>query len=446
MIDIRCKVYFNFAVKLSTNMNRISITFLAILLLAVLSGCGRETAESPLLTLTTNDVEILYPADSEPLTVSDEVLTFTNRSTGEQITVNKGDDVTLLIGLYDCEYSAKAEVDGVESSIYGSANSIVVKNSLMFSLQSYVVTKATDFIIEEIFFAGTLQPTGKSYNGDNYVKLYNPTDHVLYADGVALCESKFTSSQNCTYDPDIRDEAVTVQAVYVVPGSGTEHPVQPGESFIICDAGIDHRSANPNSIDLSAADMEWYDESSSASNVDIDSETVPNLDKWYCYTASFWILHKRGLKSYIIARIPVSKAEYLKDYIYDYEYVIHVAAGDFYMSSSDYKIPNSWVLDGVNCSVVSDHLWNILPPSIDAGWTWCAKTDEDVNKSFHSVRRKMLGLDKNGRRILKDTNNSTNDFNPCVTASLIEEQHGSTDVSGTKATVMTYDGVWSIDK
>ncbi|MBR4482463.1 MAG: DUF4876 domain-containing protein, partial [Paludibacteraceae bacterium] len=56
--------------------------------------------------------------------------------------------------------------------------------------------------------------------------------------------------------------------------------------------------------------------------------------------------------------------------------------------------------------------------------------------------RKMLGLDKDGRRILKDTNNSTNDFNPCVTASLIEEQHGSTDVSGTKATIVTYDGVW----
>ncbi|MBQ2064552.1 MAG: DUF4876 domain-containing protein [Paludibacteraceae bacterium] len=414
-------------------------------MLAVLAGCGRETAEAPLVTLNTNVVEIMYPATSERMTVSDEVLKFTNRSTGEQITVNKGDDVTLLMGLYDCEYSAKAELDGVESSIYGSANSIVVKNSLAFSLQSYMVTKATDFIIEEIFFAGTLQPTGKTYNGDNYVKLYNPTDHVLYADGVAFCESKFTSSQLCTYDPDIRNEAVTVQAVYVVPGSGMEHPVQPGESFLICDVGIDHRVSNPNSIDLSAADMEWYDESSSASNMDIDSETVPNLDKWYCYTASFWILHKRGLKSYIRARIPVSKAEYLKDYIYDYEYIIHVAAGDFYMSSSDYKIPNSWVLDGVNCSVVSDHLWNILPPSIDAGWTWCAKTDEDVNKSFHSVRRKMLGLDKYGRRILKDTNNSTNDFNPCVTASLIEEQHGSTDVNGTKATAVTYDGVWSIE-
>ena len=236
-------------------MNRISITVLAALMLAVLSGCGKRESDSPLVTLNTSGVDIVYPASSEMTRVSDEVLKFTNRSTGEQITVNKGDDVTLLIGLYDCEYSAKAEVDGVESSIYGTANSIVVKNSLGFSLQSYIVTKATDFIIEEIFFAGTLQPTGKSYDGDNYVKLFNPTDHVLYADGVAFCESKFTSSQNCTYDPDVRDEAVTVQAVYVVPGSGTEHPVQPGESFLICDAGIDHRSANPNSIDLSAADM-----------------------------------------------------------------------------------------------------------------------------------------------------------------------------------------------
>ena len=119
-----------------TNMNRISITVLAALMLAVLSGCGKRETDSPLVTLNTSGVDIVYPASSEMTRVSDEVLKFTNRSTGEQITVNKGDDVTLLIGLYDCEYSAKAEVDGVESSIYGTANSIVVKNSLGFSLQN----------------------------------------------------------------------------------------------------------------------------------------------------------------------------------------------------------------------------------------------------------------------------------------------------------------------
>lgn len=388
----------------------------AVLLLA---GCTEKSMDS-LRTYSTGGVEIHYPQAQSGLSVSAETLTFTNKSTGEAVTVSRGDDVTLLIGLYDCNYNASVEIDGVEGTIYGNVASVVIKDSLRFPMQSYLVVKATDFIFEEIFFAGTLQPTGKSYNGDNYIKIFNPTDHVLYADGVAFCESAFTSSLLYQYDPDIREEAMTVQAIYVVPGSGTDHPVEPGGSFLICDTGIDHRVANPNSIDLSHADMEWYDVSSSASNVDIDSETVPNLDKWYCYTASYWILHKRGLKSYALARMQVSKEEYLKNYSYDYDYVIRVAAGDFYMSGSDYKVPNSWIIDGVNCSVVADHKWNILPPSIDAGWTWCAKTDEDTGKSSKSVQRKVLGYDKDGRRILKDTNNSTNDFNPCVTATLID--------------------------
>ena len=129
-----------------------------------------------------------------------------------------------------------------------------------------------------------MQPSGKQYNGDQYVKIYNNTDHVLYADGVSLMESKFITVTKYDYTPDIMKEAMTVQAIYTIPGNGTDHPVQPGESLIICDTGMDHRVANPNSFDLSRADFEWYDESSVPAHMDIDSPTVPNLDKYYCYT------------------------------------------------------------------------------------------------------------------------------------------------------------------
>ena len=36
-----------------------------------------------------------------------------------------------------------------------------------------------DFVIQEIFFTGTLTPAGKQYHGTNYVVLYNGTDRVL---------------------------------------------------------------------------------------------------------------------------------------------------------------------------------------------------------------------------------------------------------------------------
>ena len=134
--------------------------------------------------------------------------------------------------------------------------------------------ESNDLIIAEIFFAGTLRPSGNQYYGDDYVKLYNNTNHVIYADGLTLFETKFTTTEKYDYTPNIMNEAVTVHALYTIPGSGTEHPVQPGEYMLLADTGIDHRQANSNSFDLSHADFEWYDLSTSPSSMDIDSPTV----------------------------------------------------------------------------------------------------------------------------------------------------------------------------
>ena len=312
-------------------------------------------------------------------------------------------------------------------------------------LPVYLSVDKDDFIFEEIFFTGTRRASGSSYIGDTYFKIYNNTDHVLYADGLAICESKFKSTQFYTYTPDIRQDEMTVHAIYVIPGNGTEHPVAPGESLVICDTGIDHRISNPNSFDLSDADFEWYDESTNPSHTDIDSPTVPNLDKWYCYTLTVFVPHNRGFSSFALARIPIGKEAYLSDYYYDYEYTIYVPAGTFPMSGSAYRLPNEWIVDGVNCSVETDRQWNVLPPSIDAGWTHCGAMDSDENRFFKSIRRKMLYLTDDGIKVLKDTNNSTADFNPDCVPSLVEMQHAAIDASGTKAERVTYDGVQPVE-
>jgi len=171
---------------------------------------------------------------------------------------------------------------------------------------------------------------------------------------------------------------------------------------------------------------------------------VPNLDKWYCYTLSFYVLHNRGFSSFALARIPkeISKEQYLKDYWYSYSYTMYLDAGTFYMTQSAYKIPNTWIVDGVNCSVEASRVWNILPPSIDAGWTHCGTIDHDKTRYFKSVRRKCLYLNADGTRHLKDTNNSTEDFNTECVPSVIEEQGTAIWSDGTKATTKTYDGVW----
>ncbi len=66
--------------------------------------------------------------------------------------------------------------------------------------------------------------------------------------------------------------------------------------------------------------------------------------------------------------------------------------------------------------------------------------DHDKSRYFHSVRRKMLYL-RDGKAVLKDTNNSSEDFNPYCTPSEIERQGTAIDIAGTPCTQLTWDGI-----
>lgn len=415
--------------------------------LTLLYGCEKENG----VNYVAVSVIVEYPADLvSPQTVS-ESFEFRNVTTGTVSVFAERNGILLPEGLYDCSYAAEVRYlfgsDTLTASVQGMTRSVQLSPaSSKVTVSSFVLEDKGDFIIQEVFFTGTLYPTGKQYNGTGYVRIYNNTDRVLYADGLAFMESKFSTTQKYDYTPDLLSSHMTVHAIYVIPGSGQEHPVAPGESLILCDTGIDHRLVNPNAFDLSHADFEWYDVSSSPSNLDIDSPTVPNLDKWYCYTNSFFILHNRGFKAWALARIPLDKETFLIENLYEYKYTMVLPAGTFPMSQTAYKVPNEWIVDAVNASVASEYVWNVTDASLDRGYTYCGEIDHDKTRYFKSVRRKLLYKTSDGRCVLKDTNNSTVDFNAGCVPSLIEEQHTAVDANGTPSVTVTYDGVTPVEE
>ncbi len=431
-------------------MNHNPVKYVALLLLWAMIGACTDFGSAG-VQHTDTQLSVTTPEGVKDLQIVSQKVQVTNLSTGTTTTLTTLDNLTLPEGLYDMVYSADVtytaqssynETAQAHGRLTGKAENVQVTGTTTHvKIDTYLSAETDDFIFEEIFFSGTLRSSGLQYYGDSYIKIYNNTDHVLYADGLAFCESKFKSTQYFEYSPDIRKDTMSVWSLYVIPGSGHDHPVLPGHSLIICDTGIDHRTANPNSFDLSAADWEWYDVSTRPDHMDIDSETVPNLDKWYCYTLSFYVLHNRGFTSFALARIPIDKLQYLKDYKYTYKYTMYLPAGTFPMEQDAYKIPNSWIVDGVNCSIEAKRLWNILPPSVDAGWTHCGKIDKDETRYFRSVRRKLQYLNADGTMHLQDTNNSTEDFNTECIPSIIEAQHTAIDAQGTRAITETYDGV-----
>ncbi len=314
----------------------------------------------------------------------------------------------LLMGSYEVHIAATVTYTINGETVAGEMSAFVNKvdllNNSSFPISLSIKAKGNDFIIEEIFFAGTATPEGKQYFGDQYIKLYNPTDRVLYADGLVLADSEFLTVTKIDYTPNIMAEAFTAGSMVQIPGTGTQYPVQPGKSIVIAEQGINHKENNPNSIDLSKADFENF---YPPKVQDVDGVGVTNNINLY----GVFIFHNRGNRSYVIARFPEGTTTTTLQY--DYEYKV----GTKLMQRQALKIPNNWIVDAVNLSTKTGFEWIVTSSSLDSGWAYVANDEKDTSRYGKSVRRKVLS-EKNGKLIFKDTNNSTDDFEILTTPTL----------------------------
>ena len=314
----------------------------------------------------------------------------------------------LLMGSYEVHIAATVTYTINGETVAGEMSAFVNKvdllNNSSFPISLSIKAKGNDFIIEEIFFAGTATPEGKQYFGDQYIKLYNPTDRVLYADGLVLADSEFLTVTKIDYTPNIMAEAFTAGSMVQIPGTGTQYPVQPGKSIVIAEQGINHKENNPNSIDLSKADFENF---YPPRVKDVDGVGVTNNINLH----GIFIFNNRGNRSYVIARFPEGTTTTTLQY--DYEYKV----GTKLMKRQALKIPNNWIVDAVNLSTKTGFEWIVTSSSLDSGWAYVANDEKDTSRYGKSVRRKVLS-EKNGKLIFKDTNNSTDDFEILTTPTL----------------------------
>ena len=394
------------------------ISYVLVFMLFICAGFIACTDDDK-VKITEFTLTLTEPEDLNVTSISDLHVTFKNVNTGKLTTntmTGTTGKITLNEGLYNITVEGKmnyiVDEKTVEGQVKGYKESVnLVGTTSADNIKLFLFNSKADFVIEEVYFAGSTTPEGKQYLADQYIKIYNNSDSVLYADGLVILESAFKTSQKYDYTPDVMSQAMVVQSVYAIPGNGKDYPIQPGESLLICDKAIDHREANSNSFDLSNADFEWYDDSDK--NPDIDNPQVTNLDKIYRSSLTTWSLHTQGLCTDAIARLQVNKETFLKDYRYHADYIFINP-----MTIDRYQVPNAWIIDAVNISNKAQYAWNVVDASLDMGFTYCGEVASDKNRYNKSVRRKVLSTTPDGRKILKDTNNSTEDFEAKATPSL----------------------------
>lgn len=399
---------------------RMILFFLVLTGLLWFTSCSDDDPDG--VKTTEMALTVTDPENLEGVSLSDLKVEFSERNTGVKTTLEGFVDHTLTKSLPQGTYDIAVEgtisytLDGKTQTAKVRASkeaNVIIGDNLSLSLPLSLVLETSDFLIQEIFFSGTLTPEGKQYDGDKYIKIYNNTDSVLYADGLVIGESEFLTVTKQEYRPDIMSSDVAVGSLIQIPGSGKDYPVEPGQSILIVDNAINHLEYNSQSMDLTKANFEWYSESLGG---ETDNPSVPNMTNLY----SRMVMHNRGFKSYVLARIPVSNEAYLTDYPYHYEYDFVFSGVIYPMDGDCYKIPNEWVLDAVNLSVEAEFQWIVTSPSLDMGWSHCGNKDKDPDRYGKSVRRKELSKTADGRVILKDTNNSTVDFTPDAKPSLMK--------------------------
>lgn len=288
--------------------------------------------------------------------------------------------------------------------------------------------KAGELVIEEIYYSGTLIPGAENASDDQYIKLTNVSDHTVYADRVLFVMNYIMGDKTdvgAYYEYPELEDGLAVNDMYLIPGKGTDHAIKPGESVVLALAALDYKESrtegegedektvegNPDALDLSGADFEFYDENDYYP--DTDNPDVENLEIWFKSSFTITTLHHSGLQSYAIALVPEGETaeKIMAERHWTGTYYFHFDEYNFDYAIDDddvWVIPGEWVLDAVNCSAEDSYFRNPWGAAFDAGYAWTVKVYNDIAHFGKSVRRKVI----DGK--LADTNNSTNDFEASV--------------------------------
>ena len=323
---------------------------------------------------------------------------------------------TLPLGIYDYEgtiiVESLDETTGstIEKTLRVTGNSVTISSPLSLRLEWFYSNPGGTLVFSEIYATGSPNATATGGIRDSYFRIYNNTDQTIYADGLGIAESAFVNAKSTTYEilteANNRQNNFTAATIWVIPGSGTDVPIRPGESLKIVDQAIDWSSQVTGAFDHTDADFEWYDDNAQ----DTDSPLVPNLSKWYCYSNTIWIMSNQCNRSYALVRFPegLTAEEYLSQYHGGYDYISTI--GTQMHNDRAYLIPNAWIIDGVNLGNSETYIYGALGNCIDISYACISDRNSDPNRFGRIFKRKTATKTSDGMVILQDTNDSKADF------------------------------------
>ncbi len=190
-----------------------------------------------------DDAAVTYPvtiADTYPAgvpataVVKSGTVVYNELNTGAKTVFNLplAADAHIAEGTYNIEGNMTVSYDSdgtqVERSLRAVANQVVINAAHSSApLSWFFYNPENTLVFGEIYTTGSPNAKGTGGLYDTYFTIYNNTDEVQYADGLAIVESKLLNSRTeqiltATAEPEANFIA---QTVYVIPGTGKARQV-----------------------------------------------------------------------------------------------------------------------------------------------------------------------------------------------------------------------------
>jgi len=447
-------------------MNYLIRISMFVLLVAMAVGC-RKKDRLPGVTPISVIVKTGYETDGAPYSFPLQGITIKMTDMSSSSVLTQQTDINGLViynsigpGTYNVDASitlTKTQYESItglthdrdevtfNASLANVTLNATTNNTLDLKL---VLGKIGDWVLKQIYYAGSHTQNGAVFR-DQFIEIYNNSNKVLYADSLYI--SQLTGSN--TVKPDfslgyfVNDggsfqgqwdwnksigmpgggDAVTkylyAKTLFRIPGTGANYPVQPGASIVIAATAVNHKAPytgalgtsipinDPSlTVDLSNASFEVYlgNLISNPFNSDLDNPGVPNLAVVETGGNRDLILDNPGRDAIAIFKtntlLPLFNSTGTGGWSrYPSPNVTSITAS----TSLFYRIPNDVIIDAVQIQHVTpgSRVPRKLSSVHDAG----AIAVPGGQYSSQSVIRKTAKV-VGGRKILKDTNNSTEDF------------------------------------
>ncbi|MFA5641632.1 MAG: DUF4876 domain-containing protein [Bacteroidales bacterium] len=379
--------------------NRIKILYISVLVMFAATACDQFKDISKIDKVESLSAKISVTLSLGEAPMPDQLtVKMVNYAERYELTttMDPGGDVIMkdiIPGVYTITVSSEKNSGGFTYNYTGNlVNTDIVTNNKQLNID-VGASKSGALLFKEVYYCGSRTPKNSVYFRDQFYEIYNNSEVVQNVRGLALAMlNPMTATANMPVweEPDA-DEHVHALAIWQVP-EDKDYLLNPGESIIIAQMADDHRKdhLNPNApVNLLSAEFETHIKTTSL----IQDNPAINMDMRFLQSVPpQWLTPVFG-GAFVIY--------FPSEPIDANNYVTPVGS-----SRRSYRIPINEVVDALeNVGNENQAQLKRVPAVLDAGvatvgGTYVAK----------SVARKVRETREDGRVILYDTNNSTEDF------------------------------------